>query len=119
MYEHPLHKLLFLLITLQDVQVSGLFSHEGAAETYHSDADGVIKLVHEDADDGRRQQQQDERIFELQGDKSGSGVRVYSDNTKCSYPSVFVRTFWEVGTFLEDGVIWKRSELLEKNGTCW
>lgn len=37
--------------------------------TYHSDADGVIKLVHENADDGRRQQQQDERIFELEAEK--------------------------------------------------
>lgn len=37
--------------------------------TYHGDADGVIELVHEDADDGRRQQQQDERIFELQRHK--------------------------------------------------
>lgn len=34
--------------------------------TYHSDADGVIELVHEDADNSGCQQQQDERIFELE-----------------------------------------------------
>lgn len=33
--------------------------------TYHCDADGVVKLVHENADDGRRQQQEDEGVFEL------------------------------------------------------
>lgn len=41
---------------------------------YHSDADGVIKLVHEDADDGRGQQQQDERVFELCVGEGGGRV---------------------------------------------
>lgn len=38
---------------------------EALLRTYHGDADGVVKLVHEDADDGRGQQQQDQRVFEL------------------------------------------------------
>lgn len=37
-----------------------------AAVTHHSDADGVIELVHEDADDRRRHQEQDERVLELE-----------------------------------------------------
>ncbi len=62
---------LFLFITLQEPQVSGAFSlrREGWSVTYHSDADGIIKLVHEDTDDSRRQQQQDERVFELAKDR--------------------------------------------------
>lgn len=44
-------------------------------EMYHSDADGVVKLVHENTDDGRRQQQQDERIFELQRERERNSER--------------------------------------------
>lgn len=40
----------------------------GCRMSYHGDADGVVELPHEDADDGRRQQQQDQRVFELEGE---------------------------------------------------
>ncbi|KAF3838988.1 hypothetical protein F7725_017705 [Dissostichus mawsoni] len=45
------------------------WTHPHTGVTHHRDADGVIELPHQDADDGRGQQQQDERIFELQGGK--------------------------------------------------
>lgn len=43
---------------------------EALLRTYHGDADGVVKLVHEDADDSRGQQQQDQRVFELHTERA-------------------------------------------------
>lgn len=41
-------------------------SQQGAARyPYHSDADGVIELVHEDADDSGGQQEEDQGVLEL------------------------------------------------------
>lgn len=45
-------------------------SREAALRTYHGDADGVVELVHEDADDRRGQQQQDQRVFELHTERA-------------------------------------------------
>lgn len=45
-------------------------SREALLRTYHGDADGVVKLVHEDADDSRGQQQQDQRVFELHTERA-------------------------------------------------
>lgn len=47
---------------------------------YHSDADGVVKLVHENTDDGRREQQQDERIFELQRERERETMSELSED---------------------------------------
>lgn len=46
-------------------EVLQLHQQGAAGMPYHSDADGVVELVHEDADDGRGQQQQDQRVLEL------------------------------------------------------
>lgn len=69
--------------------------------TYHCDADGVVKLVHEDADDRRRQQQQDERIFELHRDTrlwTGLGTIDVSD----LHPDNWMRTRGDMVEDMED-----------------
>ena len=49
---------------------------------YHSNADGIIKLVHEHTDDSGREEQQDERVLELERE---AGRETKADTGKVSY----------------------------------